>query len=205
MKQTDTNTSACCFADTRFGSFAVIWSDCEGRPKVRRILLSGPQLSARVSCRRYFPHAVVSSVPEISLLINKIESFLNGADVYFSLDIVCLDICSAFQKQVLLAEYAIPRGKVSTYNMIAGYLQNPRGARAVGTALATNPFPVVIPCHRAIRSDGTLGGYQGGLKMKRDLLEMEGIVFDDSGRVTVDGFFYQKQIFRKGAENGGLE
>jgi len=194
MKQTDSIISACCFGDTRFGSFAVIWSDYEGQPKVRRILLSGPQLSARVSCRRYFPNSRVSSSSEISLLINEIEAFLTGVDIRFSLDIVRLDLCSAFQKQVLLAEYAIPRGKVSTYKLIAGYIGKPEGARAVGTALATNPFPVVIPCHRAIRSDGTLGGYQGGLKMKRDLLEMEGVVFNNSGSVTVDRFFYQKQL-----------
>jgi methylated-DNA-[protein]-cysteine S-methyltransferase len=79
---------------------------------------------------------------------------------------------------------------VSTYQRIAQYLGNPRGARAVGTALATNPFPIIIPCHRAIRSDGTLGGYQGGLPMKRVLLEMEGIRVDERGRVAVDHFFY---------------
>jgi methylated-DNA-[protein]-cysteine S-methyltransferase len=48
----------------------------------------------------------------------------------------------------------------------------------VGNALATNPFPIIIPCHRAIRSDGSLGGFQGATAMKRALLEREGIVFD---------------------------
>ena len=85
---------------------------------------------------------------------------------------------------------AIPRGRVTTYQLLAKHLGSPRAARAVGTALATNPFPIVIPCHRAIRSDGTLGGYQGGLKMKRSLLEMEGVRFCDAGRVETDGYFY---------------
>jgi len=61
---------------------------------------------------------------------------------------------------------------------------------AVGTALAKNPFPIVIPCHRAVRSDGTLGGYQGGLEMKRALLEMEGVYFDTFDRVLTEAFFY---------------
>ncbi|HQO79253.1 MAG TPA: MGMT family protein, partial [Thermodesulfobacteriota bacterium] len=50
-------------------------------------------------------------------------------------------------------------------------------SRAVGTALAKNPFPIIIPCHRAVRANGALGGYQGGIGMKRALLEMEGVEF----------------------------
>jgi methylated-DNA-[protein]-cysteine S-methyltransferase len=56
--------------------------------------------------------------------------------------------------------------------------------------LANNPFPIIIPCHRAVRSNRTLGGYQGGLAMKRALLEMEGIRFDDTGRIATKDFFY---------------
>jgi methylated-DNA-[protein]-cysteine S-methyltransferase len=99
-----------------------------------------------------------------------------------------MDLCPGFQRRVLLAEHGIPRGSVSSYSRIASHLGVERGARAVGSALATNPFPILIPCHRAIRSDGTLGGYQGGLKMKRTLLEMEGVAFDGSGRVLQNSF-----------------
>jgi methylated-DNA-[protein]-cysteine S-methyltransferase len=60
----------------------------------------------------------------------------------------------------------------------------------VGTALARNPFPVVIPCHRALRSDLSLGGYQGGLAMKRRLLEMEGIRFSPDGRAVKPSVHY---------------
>ena len=59
-------------------------------------------------------------------------------------------------------------------------------------SLATNPFPIVIPCHRAIRSDGSLGGYQGGLTMKRELLEREGIAFRGAERVAPAVFFYSR-------------
>jgi methylated-DNA-[protein]-cysteine S-methyltransferase len=98
--------------------------------------------------------------------------------------------CSEFQRRVLLAEYGIRRGWVSTYGRIARHLGMPQGARAVGSALAHNPFPIIIPCHRAIAADGSLGGYQGGPEMKRSLLEMEGIAFGANGRVQVERFYY---------------
>lgn len=82
-------------------------------------------------------------------------------------------------------ESKIPSGKVSTYSRIASKLGNSSAARAVGNALARNPFPLVIPCHRAIRSDGSLGGYAGGIDMKKKLLELEGIEFDYRGRVII--------------------
>jgi methylated-DNA-[protein]-cysteine S-methyltransferase len=81
---------------------------------------------------------------------------------------------------------------MSTYQRIAGHLGNPQAARAVGTALAHNPFPIIVPCHRAIRSDGTLGGFQGGMEMKRILLEMEGVPVDGSGRVVAGQLFCRK-------------
>jgi len=80
-------------------------------------------------------------------------------------------------------EYKIPRGWVSTYGRIAGKLGNAGAARAVGTALSRNPFPLIVPCHRAVRSDGSLGGYAGGIAMKKRLLELEGIESDGYGRV----------------------
>ena len=113
-----------------------------------------------------------------------------GDDVRFSLDIARLDLCTEFQQKVLLAEYRIPHGSVSTYQRIAAHLGKPNRARAVGTALASNPFPIIIPCHRAIRSDGMLGGYQGGLKMKRTLLEQEGVQFDQAGKAIIGRIHY---------------
>ena len=70
-----------------------------------------------------------------------------------------------------------------TYGGLAAAVGVPGGARAVGNVMAGNPFPLVIPCHRVIRSDGSLGGFGGGLPMKRALLEMEGVAFDGHDRV----------------------
>lgn len=86
-----------------------------------------------------------------------------------------LDRCPAFQRKVLRAVSNIPCGQVRTYQFIAKQIGNPKAARAVGRALATNPFPIIIPCHRVICSDGKLGGYRGGVKMKQALLRKEGV------------------------------
>lgn len=129
--------------------------------------------------------------PEIKVIADNIEAFLAGDNIKFSLDMVCFDTCTKFQKKVLQTEHKIPRGKVSTYQNIARYLNIPKGTRAVGNALANNPFPIIIPCHRVIRADNTLGGYQGGIEMKRSLLEMEGFEFDKYGRIKSNNFFFK--------------
>jgi methylated-DNA-[protein]-cysteine S-methyltransferase len=119
-----------------------------------------------------------------------IRRFLAGGEISFSLDFAAMSACPSFQQAVLRAEHAIPRGRVSAYGLIARRLGRPGASRAVGNALATNPFPIIVPCHRAVRSDGALGGYQGGPAMKRILLEREGVPFDRAGRVAVPRFFY---------------
>ncbi len=105
------------------------------------------------------------------------------------LGLLALDRCSAFQQRVLRTEYGIPRGRVRTYGRIARHIGVPNGARAVGNALAQNPFPLVIPCHRAVRSNGELGGFRGGLEMKAALLRLEGVEVS-SGEVVAEQFYY---------------
>jgi methylated-DNA-[protein]-cysteine S-methyltransferase len=106
------------------------------------------------------------------------------------LGLVDFNNCFSTQKKVLLAEYEIPRGWVSTYKRIAEKIGIPKGARVVGNALARNPFPIIIPCHRAIKTNGDLGGFQGGIAMKRTLLKMEGIKFTDKGKTITDKIYY---------------
>jgi methylated-DNA-[protein]-cysteine S-methyltransferase len=175
---------------TRFGPIVILWESGSGKPMVRQILLTKAGQPAQEALKEQFPESVPFSCGLIDDLAGRIAAFLEGANVRFSLEHVRLDLCPPFQRKVLLAEYGIPRGRVSTYRRIAGHLGVPGGARAVGNALATNPFPIVIPCHRAIRSDGTLGGYQGGLVMKRALLEQEGVDIDERGRVLSLGLYY---------------
>jgi len=78
-----------------------------------------------------------------------------------------------FTRAVLRVTAQIPYGKVRSYQWIAERLGKPKASRAVGNALARNPIPIIIPCHRVVRSDGTLGGYALGLSWKRRLLDLE--------------------------------
>lgn len=81
-----------------------------------------------------------------------------------------------FYRRVLRATSRVPFGEVITYRDAAAQAGNPRAFRAAGTALGSNPLPIVIPCHRVIRAGGELGNYGGGPEMKRFLLELEGAV-----------------------------
>jgi O-6-methylguanine DNA methyltransferase len=79
-----------------------------------------------------------------------------------------------FQKSVLEACATIPVGQVRPYGWIASEIDNPRSVRAVGTALGHNPIPLIVPCHRVVRSDGSVGNYAFGPDLKHDLLVREG-------------------------------
>lgn len=83
---------------------------------------------------------------------------------------------SGFRRAVLESLRNIDYGKTASYRDTAIAVHNPRAVRAVGTACATNPLPLVIPCHRVVRSDGLIGSYLGGSEMKRQLLQLEGAV-----------------------------
>ena len=165
-----------------FGTLSIAWQETGTGPKVYRVLLPNEQAPAQGAARR--------ACPAIAELAERMQCFLAGGAVDFDLGLVALDTCPEFQRRVLLAEHGVPRGWVTTYGRLAAYVGVPRGARAVGNALAHNPFPIIVPCHRAIRSDGHLGGFRGGLEMKRALLEMEGIAVTSTGKVLVDQFYY---------------
>ncbi|MDQ4131575.1 MAG: methylated-DNA--[protein]-cysteine S-methyltransferase, partial [Actinomycetota bacterium] len=79
-----------------------------------------------------------------------------------------------FTRRVLEAATGIPYGRVATYGQVAAAAGSPRAARAAGRALASNPVPIVVPCHRVIPAVGGVGGYAGGADMKARLLELEG-------------------------------
>jgi methylated-DNA-[protein]-cysteine S-methyltransferase len=79
-----------------------------------------------------------------------------------------------FGRDVLRVTVHIPYGKLSTYGQVAVRTGRPRASRAVGNALGANPMPIVIPCHRVVRTGGGLGGYTGGLQRKERLLQLEG-------------------------------
>lgn len=108
---------------------------------------------------------------------------------YFDGDLAALDAVAAepaggtpFQRRVWRTLRSIPAGSTISYGALAARIGAPRAVRAVGSANGANPIPLVLPCHRVIASDGSLGGYGGGLPMKEWLLRHEGAPVCNGGR-----------------------
>ncbi len=102
----------------------------------------------------------------------ELRSYLSGRTKNFSTPCDLRGL-TAFTHAVLKAATKIPYGEVRSYGWLAQRLGNPRAARAVGNALARNPIPIIIPCHRVVRSNGNLGGYALGTALKKRLLKLE--------------------------------
>lgn len=126
------------------------------------------QLQARFSALIVYDESLTS------LPLRQLSEYLAGQRREFSLPIDFTGM-TPFQKSVLHLTLDIPYGQTSTYKEIAARLGNPAAARAVGRVEATNPIPLVIPCHRVLGSDGSLHGYggPGGIKLKAWLLDLE--------------------------------
>jgi methylated-DNA-[protein]-cysteine S-methyltransferase len=120
-------------------------------------------------------YAVVRDLERIQPTADQIRRYLAGEQTAFDTP-VDLSGLTAFQQRVLTAACEVPRGQVVSYAELARRIGQPRAARAVGQALGRNPVPLVIPCHRVLASDGSMGGYsgRGGVRTKRALLELEG-------------------------------
>jgi methylated-DNA-[protein]-cysteine S-methyltransferase len=105
-------------------------------------------------------------------LIRRFQAYFSGQRVDFP-DKLDLSGASPFQREVWQAARLIPYGQTRTYAWLAAQVGNPGAARAVGQALGRNPLPIIIPCHRVVSNSGSLGGFSGGLEMKRFLLNLE--------------------------------
>lgn len=115
----------------------------------------------------------------VGILLTEINEYLFGIRKTFSVDIDWHGM-GDFQRQVLRLTAKIPYGDLWHYGEVAARLGKPKAARAVGGALARNPMPIIIPCHRVIGSDQKLHGYTapGGVETKRQLLKLEGRIFE---------------------------
>lgn len=167
----------------------LVWQLVKASPKVEHIFLPcrTGELSAKIESEYYEINIVARSIPnDVARHIIKMYA---GEESSFSLSGLNLSKLTSFSAKVLRHACKIPRGKVMTYSRLAATLGSPHAARAVGTALANNPFPIIIPCHRVVRADGSLGGFGGGLAMKKELLTKEGISLDRNRRVPAKYFW----------------
>lgn len=125
------------------------------------------QLAARVSPR------VLAAPRKLDEPRRELDEYFAGSRHRFEL---ALDwqLTRGFARRVLQATAQIPYGSVSSYKLVAAEAGSPRGSRAAGNALGSNPLPIVVPCHRVLHATGGLGGYTGGIERKRILLAVEG-------------------------------
>lgn len=116
----------------------------------------------------------IQEVPLPSALKKELDLYFLGKLREFKFPLHVLG-GTAFERKVWDCLLRIPYGETRSYAWVAREIQNPKAQRAVGRANGKNRIPIVIPCHRVISSDGALGGYSGGLPIKKALLQVEGI------------------------------
>lgn len=115
---------------------------------------------------------VLAAPRRLDSAARQLDEYFAGSRQRFELP-VDLRLRSGFRRRVLEALRQLPFGKTVSYGVLAGEVGSPRASRAVGSACATNPVPIVVPCHRVVRGDGAIGGYVGGADAKATLLALE--------------------------------
>ena len=145
---------------------------------LRKLVLPQPsprqtlQLLSEFSLRWFDDSPSEAEAGYFNELPDRIRDYLRGRKVSFP-DRLDLSRASNFHRSVWEVARSIPYGETRTYGWVANKLNKPGAARAVGQALAKNPLPVIIPCHRVICNDGNFGGYSSGMGWKQRLLEIE--------------------------------
>jgi methylated-DNA-[protein]-cysteine S-methyltransferase len=151
------------------------------------LLAATPQGLVKVSLPGHDPdEALVDLATRISPRVleapTRLDETRRELDLYFEGKLTEFDLAldwrlsKDFRRRALRAINRIPYGKTRSYTEIARSAGNERAVRAAGTACGSNPIPIVVPCHRVLRSSGNLGGYGGGLPMKEALLKLEGVL-----------------------------
>jgi methylated-DNA-[protein]-cysteine S-methyltransferase len=124
------------------------------------------RLAARVSPR------ILEQPAALDPVARELDEYFAGRRTTFDLPLDWA-LAGPFARRVLGAAIRIPYGQVATYAEMAGRAGSPGGSRAAGNALGSNPIPIIVPCHRVVRTGGGLGGYTGGLDRKKRLLAIE--------------------------------
>ena len=141
---------------------------------LRIILPVASREGALATLLQDWPGAQQGMNAHLAQLQLKLQRYFRGEDVSFQDEALNMQRATEFLACVWDVVRAIPRGQVRSYSWVAQQVGSPHGARAVGRAMAINPFPIVVPCHRVVGKHGQLTGFGGGLDMKSRLLAMEG-------------------------------
>ncbi len=154
-------------SSSTLGPVRLVWKMAENRPRIIRILLSRPmETGSSGQTTPLYPAAQSASCVEIeticAAIVGRLEGDRQEVGMEMGMEMADLSACSLFQHSVLQAVRPIPFGMVSSYHQIADLTGNKKAARAVGQALAANPFPLLIPCHRVICANGRTGAYRVG-------------------------------------------
>jgi O-6-methylguanine DNA methyltransferase len=155
--------------ETRLGWFGVAFS-ARGLAGIQ--LPRATRAQTLAGLQRGYPAATVVDAPPPDI-VRELREYAEGRRREFDLQLDWSAV-KPFQRAVLRTADSIKYGETRSYGWIARAIGKPRAARAVGRALASNPLPIILPCHRVLGSDGGLHGYGGGLPLKRKLLELEG-------------------------------
>ncbi|MDY6912450.1 MAG: methylated-DNA--[protein]-cysteine S-methyltransferase [Chloroflexota bacterium] len=156
--------------DTEFGWMAIVGSELG----LCKLTLPQPAADKALTLIADYMTKAVAGTSSFRDLIERLELYFRGDYIDFPDD---LDLrgSTAFQRDVWELTCSIPYGKTRTYKWVATEMGRPGSLRAVGQALARNPLPIIIPCHRVIGSSGSIGGFSGGLDMKKRLITLESI------------------------------
>ncbi|MBI4334980.1 MAG: methylated-DNA--[protein]-cysteine S-methyltransferase [Chloroflexi bacterium] len=139
---------------------------------LKRLVLPQPTAGDALHLLLRGPQEAINNDLRYLSLCRRIKDYLRGEPVRFSAEILDLEGSSPFQRAVWDVLTTIPYGETRTYRWVAEQAGRPAGARAAGQALASNPLPIIIPCHRVVAVRG-LGGFSGGLPLKKALLDLE--------------------------------
>jgi methylated-DNA-[protein]-cysteine S-methyltransferase len=139
---------------------------------LQRVILPQPTDVRAVSMVLENIPEAVPSAPFFQDLVKRLHAYFSGKDVDFT-DKLDFGDATDFQRLIWQTTCKIPYGKTHTYKWIAEQANNPKAVRAVGQALGQNPLPIIVPCHRVTATGGGLGGFTGGLTIKKYLLKLE--------------------------------
>ncbi|MBN1830375.1 MAG: MGMT family protein [Deltaproteobacteria bacterium] len=174
------------FVPSTVGVIGLIWKGDRDNAMVWEILLPRQGLAMEECIAAAAPGSEAASNSKIEHFCELLAGIIEGRSAEGTLEYLQMDRLSFFHRRSMEAALKIPLGMVAAYGVIARLAGAPGAARAVGTAMAENPFPLVLPCHRVVRSGGNIGKFGGGSSLKRLLLQKEGVRFADEETVERD-------------------